>query len=128
MTQEEIYLNSRMKRENHFRVPDGYFDQLTASVMSRLPEQEQQEQQPKQLRSYPRTTVPSYHRILLYAAAVVAVAIVCVSVYFNRYVAPQEAEEPVTAAATVSDSYIDEAADYMMMDHQDIYACLTSDY
>lgn len=125
MTQEEIYLNSRMKRENHFRVPDGYFDQLTASVMSRLPEQEQQ---PKQLRSYPRTPVPSYPRILLYAAAVVAVAIVCVSVYFNRYVAPREAEEPVTAAATVSDSYIDEAADYMMMDHQDIYACLTSDY
>ena len=128
MTQEEIYLNSRMKRENHFRVPDGYFDQLTASVMSRLPEQEQQEQQPKQLRSYPRTTVPSYHRILLYAAAVVAVTIVCVSVYFNRYVAPREAEQPVTAAATVSDSYIDEAADFIMMDQQDIYACLTSDY
>ena len=26
------------------------------------------------------------------------------------------------------DSYIDEAADYLMMDHQDIYACLTSEY
>ena len=116
MTNEESYLNSKMSRENHFRVPDGYFDQLTSSVMSRLPADQQ-----KPARSF-------VLRPLLYAAAIACIALVCVGVYFNRNVQPMETEPQVTASATISDSYIDEAADYMMMDHQDIYACLTSDY
>lgn len=122
MTNEEKYLNSRMSRENHFRVPDGYFDQLTADVMSRLPECESVvELKPVAKRVFLRP--------LLAAASVVVVALVAVGVYFNRNAASPEGEEQMATVSTiVSDSYIDDAADYMMMDHQDIYACLTSDY
>jgi len=28
----------------------------------------------------------------------------------------------------MTDEYFDEAADYVMLDNQDIYACLSSDY
>jgi hypothetical protein len=122
MTNEELYLNSRMSRENHFRVPEGYFDQLTADIMARLPERE--------------TTVelkPAAKRVflrpLLAAASVACVALIAVGVYFNRNAAVVDADEQVAAVSTVmSDSYIDDAADYMMMDHKDIYAYISSDY
>ncbi len=122
MTNEELYLNSRMSRENHFRVPDGYFDQLTADVMARLPERE--------------TTVelkPAAKRVflrpLLAAASVACVALIAVGVYFNRHAMSPDSEEQVAVAeTTLSDSFIDDAADYVMMDHQDIYAYLASDY
>lgn len=116
MTNEELYLNSRMSRENHFRVPDGYFDQLTANVMARLPE-----------KSKPAKRV--FLRPLLAAASVACVALIAVGVYFNRSAMPVDTEEQVAAATvTLSDSYIDDAADYVMMDHNDIYAYLASDY
>lgn len=122
MTNEELYLNSHLSRENHFRVPKGYFDQLTADIMARLPERE--------------TTVelkPAAKRVflrpLLAAASVACVALIAVGVYFNRNAAVVDADEQVAAVSTVmSDSYIDDAADYMMMDHKDIYAYISSDY
>ncbi len=122
MTNEELYLNSRMSRENHFRVPEGYFDKLTADVMARLPERETVvELKPAAKRVFLRP--------LLAAASVALVAAIAVGVYFNRSAKPAEDEEQMAAVSTVMpDSYIDDAADYMMMDHQDIYACLTSDY
>ena len=38
MIQEEQYLEETIGRKDGFRVPEGYFNQLTASVMSQLPE------------------------------------------------------------------------------------------
>ena len=122
MTNEELYLNSRMSRENHFRVPEGYFDKLTADVMARLPERETVvELKPAAKRVFLRP--------LLAAASVALVAAIAVGVYFNRSAMPAEDEEQLAAVSTVMpDSYFDDAADYVMMDHKDIYACLTSDY
>lgn len=122
MTNEELYLNSRMSRENHFRVPEGYFDQLTADVMARLPEREAvAEQKPAAKRVFLRP--------LLAAASVAVVALIAVGVYFNRSASVADADEQMAAVSTVvSDTYIDEAADYMMVDHKDIYAYLSNDY
>ena len=122
MTNEELYLNSRMNRENHFRVPEGYFDKLTADVMSRLPEREATVQlKPAAKRVFLRP--------LLAAASVACVALIAVGVYFQRNARSADEDVQVAAVSTViSDSYIDEAADYVMMDHQDIYACLSGDY
>ena len=122
MTKEEIYLNSHLSRENHFRVPEGYFDRLTADVMARLPERETVvENKPAAKRVFLRP--------LLAAASVACVALIAVGVYFNRNAAVVDADEQVAAVSTVmSDSYIDDAADYMMMDHKDIYAYISSDY
>ena len=124
MTNEELYLKSRITNENPFRVPEGYFDQLTADVMARLPER--QSENPKEEKTARRIQL---RRSWLAAASVAVVAIVGTLVYFNKLNPADTADKQVAAvAAPVSDSYIDEAADYLMMDHQDIYACLTSDY
>ena len=124
MTNEELYLKSRITNENPFRVPEGYFDRLTADVMARLPEC--QSENPKEEKTARRIQL---RRSWLAAASVAVVAIVGTLVYFNRLNPADTADKQVAAvAAPVSDSYIDEAADYLMMDHQDIYACLTSEY
>ena len=122
MTNEELYLNSHLSRENHFRVPEGYFDQLTADIMARLPERETTVE-------LKRAAKHVFLRPLLAAASVACVALIAVGVYFNRNAAVVDADEQVAAVSTVmSDSYIDDAADYMMMDHKDIYAYISSDY
>ena len=38
MENEEKYIREKAGRENPFRVPEGYFEQLTERVMSQLPE------------------------------------------------------------------------------------------
>ena len=125
MTNEELYLKSRITNENPFRVPEGYFDRLTADVMARLPER--QSENPKEEKTARRIQL---RRSWLAAASVAVVAIVGTLVYFNKLNPADTADKQVAAvsSATVSDSYIDEAADYLMIDHQDIYACLTSEY
>ena len=37
---EEDNILKKVGKENVFRVPDGYFENLTSEVMSRLPEKE----------------------------------------------------------------------------------------
>ena len=124
MTNEELYLKNRITNENPFRVPEGYFDRLTADVMARLPER--QSENPKEEKTARRIQL---RRSWLAAASVAVVAIVGTLVYFNKLNPADTADKQVAAvAAPVSDSYIDEAADYLMIDHQDIYACLTSEY
>lgn len=123
MTNEELYLKSKITNENPFRVPEGYFDRLTADVMARLPER--QSENPSESKPARRVLL----RPLLAAASVAVVALIGTLVYFNRLNPADTADQQMAAVSVgVSDSYIDEAADYLMMDHQDIYACLTSDY
>lgn len=109
---EELYVSSHMGHENHFQVPEGYFDSFAERLMSELPER----RQPRMVRFWP----------WMYAAACVVGAVSLVAVYLH--VPDHGAADSHVVAASVSETYIDEAADYAMVDNQDIYACLTSDF
>jgi len=113
MMNEELYVSSRMGHENHFRVPDGYFDNFADRVMSELPER----RQPLMVRMRP----------WMYAAACVVGAISLVAVYFHS---PDSAADSNVASVSATETYfdVDEAVDYAMVDNQDIYACLISDF
>lgn len=119
---EEEYLNSRMGRHNPFTVPEGYFEQLTAQVMDRLPE-----------KKTAKVAVMKRLRPWLYAAACICVAVFIAAVAFNNRQEATPGQQQV--AATIgqepydyySDSYIDEEADYAMIDNQEIYSCLLAD-
>jgi len=118
MMNEELYIKSRMGNKNPFRVPEGYFDNLTAEVMKNLPQQEavQQPQQSKLVKWKP----------WMYAAACMLVAVFTATIYFF---APDTANQHVAdATPTASDDYVEEVADYVMADNIDIYACLASEY
>ena len=102
MTVEEKHLKEIVGKRNAFRVPDGYFEQLTAEVMQRLPEQQKA-----------RTTTL---RPWLYAAAC-TVAAVLMGVTYYWY---QDSADDMMADG----NYYEEVADYAMIDNIDIYACL----
>ena len=108
---EEKYLNERMSKQNPFRVPEGYFDDFATQVMAKLPERESQPVVAKRV---------SFLRPWMAVAASLVVAIFSVAVYFTPVGGQQE--QPQQASATVSDAYMDAAADYAMIDNAEIYA------
>ena len=115
MMNEKLYIKSRMGDKNPFRVPEGYFDNFAADLMQNLPEKEKPVKKGLIVRLRP----------LMYAAACLMVAIFTAAVFFSH---DDAATPEVASISQPVDSYVDEAADYLMADNMDIYACLTSDY
>lgn len=110
MTNEERHIEETFGRQNPFRVPEGYFDQLPDRVMAQLPQSDRQSRQVR------------LRRWLYAAASVVLLAVMGLTYYLH-----QESEElPAVAAVEIGtdNSYIDDAADYAMIDNTEIYACL----
>ncbi len=105
---EEKYLEERLAKRNPFRVPEGYFESFADRVMEQLPPQQQKAKR-------------MVLRPWMYAAACLVVAVFFVAAYFSRIDTPTNSEMPQMA---VTDTYMDEAADYVMIDNTDIYACL----
>jgi hypothetical protein len=125
---EEKYLIEKVGKENPFRVPEGYFDTLASQVMAKV-EAEGVEARDIKTGKEKRAKV-LWLRPVLYAAASVCALFISVVAY-------QSHSDKGTAAPTqtvvannqmLMDDYFDEAADYVMLDNQDIYAYLSSDY
>lgn len=114
MMNEEQYIKSRTSGKNPFLVPEGYFDGLAARVMQQLPEQ-------------PKRGMAVRLRPWMYAAACAVAVLFTATLYFFTPDAAQQQMATVATPATMTDSYIDDVADYIMTDNIDIYACLTID-
>ena len=127
MMNEEEYLRSKMGKRNPFTVPEGYFEQLTQQVMARIPAEEQ-EKKPAAKKAIIRQLRP-----WLYAAACVCVGVFTAGVLFSNSHSDNSKELQQMASMEqetinyYSDNYIDEEADYLMLDNQEIYACLLAD-
>jgi hypothetical protein len=63
---------------------------------------------------------------VLYAAASVCALFISVTVY--QHFTAQTVENTTEQVAVYSEDSFYEAADYVMIDNQDIYACLTGEY
>ena len=126
MNYEEKEMQERFGKENPFRVPEGYFDQLTDRVMAQLPEREQQAEQISLSDRHPKSRLVAL-RPWLYAAACTVAVVVMGLTFYSHDVAEEQplASTSTTNTATNTESqYIDEAADYVMLDNAEIYACL----
>ena len=127
MMNEEEYLRSKMGKRNPFTVPEGYFEQLTQQVMARIPAEEQ-EKKPAAKKAIIRQLRP-----WLYAAACVCVGVFTAGVLFSNSQSDNSKELQQMASMEqetinyYSDNYSDEEADYLMLDNQEIYACLLAD-
>ena len=128
----ELYLKQRVGNRNPFRVPDGYFEQLTEQVMQQLPAREQPIA--KQPVDRPRARKVQM-RPWLYAAACTVMALMLgVSYYFMQSPATSQdashiaAVTPTAVSTDTDNSYFDDAADYAMLDNTEIYACLSENY
>ena len=108
MMKEEQYLKQAIGTRNPFQVPEGYFDELVLRVMQQLPERQQ-----------PRSRLVALRPWLYGVAASLLIAVAAgATFYFQQHAEPQELTANVDAA------YIDEAADYALIDNTEIYACL----
>jgi hypothetical protein len=115
MNNEELFLKEKFSPDKKlFTVPDGYFDSLADRIIEGLPEEK-------------AAVKHSASKWWMYAAASVIIAVASVTTYL-RFNAQQDNVAPKQMAAAASTDSFDEAADYAMLDNQDIYACLTYDY
>lgn len=131
---DELYLRQMVGNRNPFRVPEGYFEQLTGQVMQQLPERGENValQQPVSQANARKVHLRPWY----YAAASIAIAVVMgMGYYFSQdssasMDAGRIAAVSAVPAATeqVDNSYIDDAADYAMLDNAEIYAYLSENY
>lgn len=110
---EEKYIQEKVGSRNPFVVPEGYFDTFADQLMASLPERQ------------PRTK-RVWLRPLRYAAAVVCVFAMGALSWFAL---SPESHQPIQAEAVQlsSDADFEAAADYVMLDNYDIYACLSDE-
>ena len=121
---EEKYIEERVGMRNPFQVPEGYFDSFADRMMQQLPER------PVSVEASPKVRKPALTvrmRPWLYAAACALVLVVSVWLWQSQpdtSVATQPAAQLAVQQEQTSDATFDEAADYMMIDNQDIYTYL----
>ena len=130
MMDEEKYLKDRIGNVNHFRVPEGYFDNFTSQLMARLPEEKPlvDSGTPKAENRELKVVGGKWLRPMLAAAACLLVAVMSVTVYLNKQQSVASEQELVAMQENgYTDSYFEEAADYAMLDNCDIYAYLASE-
>lgn len=122
MNKEEKFIEQKFGRENHFTVPEGYFDDFTSQLMQKLPEDPNQG-----ARIVTMTPSPwrRYHAAIVAAASVCA-AIFSVGIYFHSAESrPQKASVAASQQVGVrnaSYSTVDAMAEYTMLDTEDMYA------
>lgn len=115
MSREERYLERTFGRENHFKVPDGYFDTLTDRLMSKLPEHEV-----KVVRLQP--SFRQRKRTAILAAASLLAAMFSLGVYLHTEDSEPHTQAVAATLQSADDSNLDVIADYAMMDNVAIYA------
>jgi len=110
---EEKYIEEKVGRRNPFVVPEGYFDTFADQLMASLPEC-----QPQAKRLWLRP--------LRYAAAFVFILALGAWAWFALSPVSQQPLQAKVVKVS-SDVAFDEAADYVMLDNSDIYACLSDE-
>ncbi len=115
MTNEELYLKERVGQKNPFRTPEGYFDQFTANIMAQLPKR-----QPMESKSVAKKVAMPIRHWFYAAACVAALLVTAFSFHFHNTTDNQQ-------QVAFSETYIDEAADYAMLDNTDIYQLLAEE-
>ncbi len=115
---EEFNIKQNIPNTNPFTVPDGYFEQLASDILARLPERPSAVVTPVSL--WRRLSRP-----LIGVAASVCVAIFGVSIYLHSTRATSDTVAVSGSEASAERLYpSDNAADYIMVDNDDIYLYL----
>lgn len=117
---EEDTLLKKLGKENSFKVPDGYFENLTSEVMNKLPEKE---------KAFKEEPVSTWTRVkpLLYMAAmfVGAALIIRVASTDPKPAATDDVAVMEADTEVVSDEMLDMALDRAMLDDYSLYVYLS---
>ena len=119
MKEEDILLK-KLGKEDSFKVPDGYFENLTSEMMNKLPEKEKV--------VFKEEPVSTWTRLkpLLYMAAMFVGAALIIRVASSDRKSVADIDVAVTEIETevISDEMIDMALDRAMLDDYSLYVYL----
>ncbi|MEY8722475.1 hypothetical protein AALN73_15130 [Bacteroides stercorirosoris] len=118
---EEDNILKKVGKENVFRVPDGYFENLTSEVMSRLPEKETPAFIKKEPTKWERIKPWLYMTAMFVGAAL----IIRVASADRTPATDQIAMDDTETTEVVSDEYISSVLDNSMLDDYSLYVYLT---
>lgn len=139
MMNEEKKINDIFGKENHFKVPEGYFDNFAEQMMAKIPEQEidtpEVTDKNRQENKAKFVHLSLWRRLpLRKIAAVLAVtAMLGGGVLYQaekKHHALAHKETPAIETSHVTDgddAAFEQMADYTMMDSQDFYAQLVAE-
>ncbi|MBR1402160.1 MAG: hypothetical protein IJ562_11400 [Prevotella sp.] len=125
MTEEEL-LKQTFGNANHFQVPDGFFDRFADEMMAKIEERPIEEQ--------PKTIAKGRNAIIRRFVPYLAVASVVgllfgVAVFHSPTDEGQNGNMQVqTLASAPSGDALDQMADYVMLDNQDLYSYMSNEY
>ncbi len=113
---DEERIKERFGKEQPFRVPEGYFDHFASQFISQLPEREA-----RQIKLRPSR----WQQWRPWAAAAAFIGVVAVGA--TLWLGHSE-QQPIDTFADTSaqkvEYTLDQAADYAMLDNQEIYAMM----
>lgn len=142
MMNEEKKINDIFGKENHFKVPEGYFDNFTEQMMAKIPEQEidspevtdknHQENKTKfvHLSLWRRLPLRKIAAVLAVTAMLGGGVLYQLQQAEKKHHAMAHNEAPAIESSHVTDgddAAFEQMADYTMMDSQDFYAQLVAE-
>lgn len=112
----------KVRRENSFRIPDGYFENLTSEVMSRLPEKNERPVNVKKQPTRWEKIKPWLYMTAMFvgAALIVRVASVDRTADTTDWIAMDDTELEM-----ISDEYFNSVVNNSMLDDYSLYVYLT---
>ena len=120
MKEEDILLK-KLGKEDSFKVPGGYFENLTSEVMNKLPEKEK-----VTLKEEPVSTWTRLKPLLYMAAMFVGAALIIrVASSDRKSVADIDVAATEIETEVISDEMIDMALDRAMLDDYSLYVYLS---
>lgn len=118
---EEDKILRKVGTDNHFTVPEGYFENLTSEVMNKLPEKEKSAFKMKEPTKWDKVKPWLYMAAMFLGAAL----IIRVASSDNKSVKDKTIAAETETTEPVSDQYIDAVLDHSMMDDYSLYVYLT---
>lgn len=129
----EEQLLSEFRNRRPFKSPDGYFDNLEMRIMSQITAKETEASEETQISK--KDNITSFRRLrpLMIAASFIGLIVIgVITMHFfqgNEQLQQNKNIAAIPTATTAKEEsadteYLDEAAEYMMLDKDDVYAYL----
>lgn len=118
---EEDTLLKKIGKENSFKVPEGYFENLTSEVMNKLPEKEKITFEEEHVSTWTRLKPLFYMAAMFIGAAL----IIRVASTDHKPAAADEIAVMEADTEVVSDEMLDIALDRAMLDDYSLYVYLS---
>lgn len=145
-----IDLTTHSSRKSPFKVPENYFEDFTAQMVSRLPEATGDDADTTKARpvimvtttdtdrtaaaapqAQPAARVSLFDRVKPYlylAATICGLAFGVHVIGYQQQLASQKTPAVATLTPEQADAYVDNVYDYVMMDDHDVFACATGNF